>query len=97
MDMLQMVNECNDVKALLALQKNPLMTSVKGQIEARIALLKSKPKVWAHKTQINSKGGFLCPVAVYLDQDGGTSGIDSLIAALEEYKTNPAARPYSKG
>ena len=87
--------EAAEFKLLL---KNPCCDTPekRARVEEFITSLKAKPKVWLHKTKISEKGGFVFPVAIYLDGDGGTTAIDHLIGLLEEYKTNPLAKPYVK-
>lgn len=65
-------------------------------IQARIAVVSKKP-AYTYSLKLNPKGGVSLPVSVYLDGDGGTEAVESLIRALEEYKTHPDAKPYSKG
>lgn len=87
--------EAAEFKTLL---KNPCCDTQekRDRVEKVILSLKAKPRVYLPKLKISEKGGFVCPVAVYLDADGGTVAIQALQDLLEEYKTNPAARPYSK-
>lgn len=95
MDILNMIEACTEIKTLKAWEKS-FPNEVKPAIAARIAVLTVKP-AYTYKLKLNPKGGLALPVSVYLDGDGGTKAIDSLIAALEEFKTHPDAKPYSKG
>jgi len=87
--------EAAEFKLLL---KNPCCDSAekRARVEAVILSLKAKPKVWLHKTKISERGGFVFPAVIFLDADGGTTAIDHLQQLLEDYKTDPAARPYSR-
>lgn len=95
MDMIAMINACVSL-ATLRTWKKSFPVEAHPVIEARMAVLTKKPE-YTYKLKLNPKGGCALPVSVYLDGDGGTKAIDSLIAALESYKTHPDAKPYSKG
>ncbi len=95
MDLNAMIETCTDLKTLKGWEKS-FPVEAKPVIAARIAVLTKKPE-YTYKLKLNPKGGLALPVSVYLDGDGGTKAIDSLIAALESYKTHPDAKPYSKG
>jgi len=95
MDITSMVAGCTDLKTLKNWEKT-FPVEAKPVIAARIAVLTKKPE-YTYKIKLNPKGGLALPVSVYLDGDGGFKAIDSLIAALEEYKSHPDAKPYSKG
>jgi hypothetical protein len=95
MDLTTMIADCSDLKTLKVWEKS-FPSEVKGAIAARIAVLTKKPE-YTYKLKLNPKGGLALPVSVYLDGDGGTKAIDSLIAALESYKAHPDAKSYSKG
>lgn len=95
MDILSMIAGCTDLKTLKGWEKS-FPAEVKPALSARIAVLTKKPE-YTYKLKLNPKGGLALPVAVYLDADGGCKAIDSLIAALQEFKTHADAKPYSKG
>ena len=90
MDMLSLINDCTDAKALRSLLKNPLFSEVVPHIEARIAVVAPKPS-WKPPLKFTKRGGFVCPEAVYLD------GVDALIETLKEYKAHPDAKPFPRG
>jgi hypothetical protein len=90
------INTITDVKLLGAFLKSPQFVDQHKEIEARIAVLKPKPG-FKYNLKVSPKGGVIPPMAVYLDADGGTTSIQSLIDALEAAKTDPRVKPYSKG
>jgi hypothetical protein len=90
MDMLTMINGCDDAKALRSLLKNPLFSGVKPHIEARIAMVTEKP-TWKPKLQISEKGRLILPKAVAKD------GVAALRALLDQYEAHPNAKNYAEG
>ena len=65
-------------------------------VDQRIAVVSQKPAL-LHKLNVSINGAWLPPKAAYLDKDGGTTYIDSVIKSLEQYKTDPRAKMYPKG
>ena len=96
--MVDVINNTTEISVLKAMLKAKSYAEHHPVIEARIAVLKAKPaaKEYTYTLKFNAKGGISPPMAVYLDQDGGTKGIQSLIDALEAAKTDPRLKPYSK-
>ena len=95
MDILNMIETCTEIKTLKGWEKS-FPVEAKPAIAARIAVLTKKP-AYTYKFKLNPKGGMALPVSVYLDPDGGTEAVDSVIEALQKFKTHPDAKPYSKG
>lgn len=93
--MVDFINTVSDVKTLKAMAKDPGLAQHKVTIEARIAVLTQKPS-WKYQLKLNDKGGIQLPFAVYLDSDGGTTGIQSVIDALEAAKSDARVKSYSK-
>ncbi len=86
---LAMIAGCTDLKTLKGWEKS-FPAEVTPVIQTRIAELTVKP-AWKPKMKFTEKGGVVLPQAVYLN------GVDALIEMLQEYKTHPNAKPYSKG